>query len=259
MTDTGYRFPFGESVTLVEQADRSPKRVFVLGVYASAVHARWTGPDGAQRVGALAVASEPEIFWRGDGAGGIIERIPVPAEAGKLVPAAGAMNGPSAKALDELILAPLGFGRKDAWLCDVVPHSCWNDDQREAAETHYVPVAEELGLPVPDMPPKPTSQPSDERVGEILAELQQSEAGTVVLLGDLPIKWFASRLGVPQKSLASFGTAPEEYGRRHAVDFGGHACEIVPLVHPRQAAGLGAHSAEWRDLHQEWVRRKGRE
>ena len=84
MTDTGYRFPFGESVTLVEQADRSPKRVFVLGVYASAVHARWTGPDGAQRVGALAVASEPEIFWRGDGAGGIIERIPVPPEAGRL-------------------------------------------------------------------------------------------------------------------------------------------------------------------------------
>ena len=59
-------FPFGQPVLRVVQRDRGPKRVFVLGVYASAVHARWIGPDGRQRIGAVAVASEPEIFWRGD-------------------------------------------------------------------------------------------------------------------------------------------------------------------------------------------------
>jgi len=34
-------FPFGEKVREVEQKDRSPKQVFILGVYASAVHAKW--------------------------------------------------------------------------------------------------------------------------------------------------------------------------------------------------------------------------
>lgn len=59
-------FPFGEPILPLVQPDRTTKRVFVLGVYASAVHARWIGEDGRQKIGAVAVASEPEIFWRGD-------------------------------------------------------------------------------------------------------------------------------------------------------------------------------------------------
>ena len=41
------------------------KKVFVLGVYASAVHARWK-KDGKVICQALAVASEPRIFWDGN-------------------------------------------------------------------------------------------------------------------------------------------------------------------------------------------------
>ena len=55
-------FPSGQPIRKVTQTDRLPKRVFVLGVYASAVHARWIGQDGKTRIAALAVASEPEIF-----------------------------------------------------------------------------------------------------------------------------------------------------------------------------------------------------
>lgn len=36
-----YFYPFGETVRRLVQQDRTPKHVFVLGVYASAVHARW--------------------------------------------------------------------------------------------------------------------------------------------------------------------------------------------------------------------------
>ena len=36
-----YYFPFGEELKPLKQQDRKPKKVFVLGVYASAVHARW--------------------------------------------------------------------------------------------------------------------------------------------------------------------------------------------------------------------------
>jgi hypothetical protein len=72
-------FPFGQPVKVVAQQDRGPKRVFVLGVYASAVHARWVGADGKKDVvKALAVASEPYIFWRGDGAEKIIRGIAIP-------------------------------------------------------------------------------------------------------------------------------------------------------------------------------------
>ncbi len=67
-----YVFPFGRPLKRLVQADRSPKKVFVLGVYASAVHARWVGPDNRIKVRALAVASEPYIFWRGEGAADII-------------------------------------------------------------------------------------------------------------------------------------------------------------------------------------------
>lgn len=47
----------------------------------------------------------------------IIGRIKIPAELGTLSPAGKNLNGPSAKVLDEQILAPLGYTRKDAWLC----------------------------------------------------------------------------------------------------------------------------------------------
>ncbi len=49
-------FPFGQPIIPVAQAEKTPKNIFVLGVYASAVHARWIGPDGKRLVTALAVA-----------------------------------------------------------------------------------------------------------------------------------------------------------------------------------------------------------
>jgi hypothetical protein len=30
--------------------------------------------------------------------------------------------------------------------------------------------------------------------------------------------------------------------------------QVVPLAHPRQVAGLGEHSNEWRKRHEEWKR-----
>jgi len=100
-------FPFGSQLQKVEQIDESPKKVFVLGVYASAVHAKWIGQDGKVKVNALAVASEPYIFWKGENAEKIIDKIPIPEELGKLIPAYKRFNGPSGIALDELYLRPL--------------------------------------------------------------------------------------------------------------------------------------------------------
>ena len=119
-------FPFGMPITPVRQADTSPKRIFVLGVYASAVHARWVTDDDKTIISALAVASEPEIFWRGNDAGAIIGQIPVPPGAGRLVSAGATLNGPSGVALDSMFLEPLGITRQDAWLSDLLPESRCN-------------------------------------------------------------------------------------------------------------------------------------
>ena len=59
------QYPFGQKVQRLIQKDRSAKHVFVLGVYASAVHAKWK--KGNKVIcQALAVASEPRIFWDGN-------------------------------------------------------------------------------------------------------------------------------------------------------------------------------------------------
>ena len=63
-------FPFGQKLTKVQQTETTPnKEVFVLGVYASAVHAKWIDNERKIKVQALAVASEPQIFWTGERVG----------------------------------------------------------------------------------------------------------------------------------------------------------------------------------------------
>ena len=163
-------YPFGQPLRRVLQVDRSPKRAFVLGVYASAVHARWLSPAGRTLVAALAVASEPCIFWRGDGVETIIGGIAIPACAGRLVPATAQLNGPSGQALDDKMLKPLGLTRGDTWLCDLVPHTCLNPKQKAALVREYEPRIAEMGLPAvhrptfrhrsPTTPAAATSSPS---------------------------------------------------------------------------------------------------
>ena len=148
-------FPFGMPITPVRQVDTGPKRVFVLGVYASAVHARWVAEDGRTLINALAVASEPEIFWRGDGADALVARIPVPPGAGRLVAASRTLNGPSGVTLDSMFLEPLGITRQDAWLCDLLPGSRCNPQQRAAIEREYDPRRKTLGLPAYNFPAVP--------------------------------------------------------------------------------------------------------
>jgi hypothetical protein len=112
-----YIFPFGSELKKVEQQNKSPKEVFVLGVYASAVHARWIDHDDKIKVLALAAASEPSIFWRGnkEKVVEIINEIKIPYELGKLEPAEPRFNGISGRLLDKDYLDPLGYSRKQAW------------------------------------------------------------------------------------------------------------------------------------------------
>ncbi len=249
----GY-FPFGQEIASLAQVNRTPKRVFILGVYASAVHARWVDSKGKQRIAALAVASEPEIFWRGnsDQALRIISAISLPDGAGHLEPANAQFNGPSGQALDELFLAPLSLGREDAWLCDLIPHSCKNKSQKLALAREYDKKIEELRLPAYDWPELPPSLATPQRRDEIESELLESKADIVITLGDQPLKWFASHFGA-HSSLSEYGRDPEHYGRLHELKVADRAIWLLPLVHPRQADGLGRHTKDWLSIHRRWA------
>lgn len=250
--NTNGTFPFGQPVLKLTQQDRTPKKAFVLGVYASAVHARWIGPDGRDVVKALAVASEPCIFWDGkpSEAKAIISQIPVPKELGNLVPARDDFNGPSGRTLISHFLHPKGFDRNDTWLCDLVPHSCVNPQQQKAIDRAYTQLATEHGLPVPSVPAVPDELTDSSRRADILAELRLSQARQLILLGDLPIKWFLRHFDNRWSKLSDFHT----YGQRHKVSLDGYEVEVLPLCHPRQAAKLGMSSAKWYQLHQDWMK-----
>lgn len=245
-------FPFGMSILPVRQTDTNPKRVLVLGVYASAVHARWVADDGKTIINALAVASEPEIFWRGDNADALIERIPVPPGAGHLVAASATLNGPSGVTLDSMFLEPLGITRRDAWLCDLLPESRCNPRQRAAIEREYDPRREALSLPPYNFPGVPSILASAIRRLEIEGEILSASPEILVTLGDQPLKWFTKHYG-SQPVLGLYGETPQTYGRLHDLEIGGHSLKLLPLVHPRQAGRLSSHSAVWSKLHAHWT------
>jgi uracil-DNA glycosylase len=257
MTSIG-TFPFGQPICKVVQTDRTPKRVFILGVYASAVHAQWIGVNQKTIVAALAVASEPYIFWRGENAESIIRSVAIPPQLGTLVSAQRQFNGPSGIALDELIIKPLGLTRSDAWLCDLVPHSCINPSQAKALKRAYLPVADQYALPTPTGSPVPKALADDKRREAIASEIHKSNASVLVLLGDKPIQWFLSYYDQRWRSLKDFGGESQTYGRLHPTRIDGKAIDVLPLAHPRQIAKLGQSSAIWFDLHQSWINGQAR-
>ena len=253
-------FPFGQPLLKVQQKDTtSDKSVFVLGVYASAVHAKWLNPDGSVKVQALAVASEPDIFWRGDNAKDIIAGIDVPKELGSLVPANENLNGPSGRALDELFLKPLGLTRDKAWLCDLLPESRVNVNQKKAVEIYNNLVRTSgRNLPIANIPEfdeDEIKKNAAQRKDEILKELEASGASTIILLGDLPVRWFLHFFDKRTK-LSQFGDTSDSYGHSHESFINGKFYNVIPLCHPRNAARLGAYSEKWANLHDGWIKTK---
>ena len=90
------------------------------------------------------------------------------------------------------------------------------------------------------------------RRAEIERELVASGAEVLLTLGDQPLKWFAQHYGTAA-DLSAYGQTPAQYGRLHSVTVAGRKLHLLPLVHPRQAARLGSHSAGWAELHDAWV------
>lgn len=247
--NTQYRFPFGQELKNVVQTDTTPKDIFVLGVYASAVHAQWVDVNGKTLVKALAVASEPYIFWKGDSAKEIIAEIKIPKELGYLIPAETKFNGPSGRCLDSFFLEPLKYKRENAWLCDLIPYSCQNESQQNALRREYDKYVQSGNLPSYSIPEVPYEFASEKRMQEIIEELKQSRADTVLLLGDQPIKYFLSRFTDKYEKLSDF----EEYGMSIEIEIGNQIYTVIALAHPRQIGKLGKSNLKWYMKHKDWM------
>lgn len=219
------------------------------------MHARWVGADERVRVKALAVASEPEMFWAGGGAKPVIEAIPVPAPLGRLTEPVTpnlSLNGPSGQSLNEEYLDALGLCRGDVWLCHVYPYACMNPGQEKAIKREYLPLMNEYDLPWPSLRRAPRCSPGRGRVEEIWDELVQSRADVVVTLGDRPLEWFFRHLEPTCRRISDFGDEADNYGRIHSFTIRGRQLESLPLIHPRQACKLGPSSPKWHKRHQMW-------
>jgi hypothetical protein len=88
----------------------------------------------------------------------------------------------------------------------------------------------------------------DARLQAILGELRESKAPLLILLGDQPVKWFLRHFDRRWNRLSDFGI----YGQRHQVELDGLEVDVLPLAHPRQAAGLGRSSEKWFEKHAGW-------
>ena len=156
--------------------------------------------------------------------------------------------------LDDRFLAPLGYSREDAWLCDLLPESRLNASQRRAIDRAYLPFVNQGLLPTATIPPVPPRFCDDERAAQIVDEILTSQAEILVTLGDIPLGQFVARFEPTWSRLSVFGRSPDLYGQLHPFNLGGHSLSLLPLVHPRQAGRLGASSGAWGDLHDLWGR-----
>src|SRR5439155_15795553 len=134
-----------------------------------------------------------------------------------------------------------------------VPYSCVNLAQQAASDRAYLPLVEQHGLPKPNIPPVPKRLADEQRVEVIATELQESQAETLVLLGDHPIKSFLRTFDRRWRNLSDFGSDRASYGRRQRASIGGRDIDVVAVAHPRQVGKLGAFSPRWHRLHADWI------
>ena len=270
-------FPFGRPST-----SRPPRKpvgsaaLFVLGVYPSALHVRWTPPnwasgvEGVGPIGALAVDDEPMVFWDGAGARERVEqwRHDVGFEAGDEEGAWGnvsaAGNGTSGQSVTERILEPLGVAPDETWFTDLIDRYFvkygGGKEQGDAIADRYEPFAKEAGLPSADLPRRPTSQ---NLITEALAnhrdrlraEIVEASAPTIVTLGDESRRVLADLAdevsGPPTTSLNGLSRAadPGSYGGAGTATVGSVEMQWHALVHP------GQRSTTWAAIHDAWISR----
>ena len=84
----------------------------------------------------------------------------------------------------------------------------------------------------------------------------RSKAELLVLLGDIPIAQYLKRVtDIPYATLGEYAEM-YGYGTKTEAVIRGKTVQVLPLAHPRQIGGLGAHSEKWLRAHREWEKKQ---
>lgn len=246
-------FPFGEAVERLSQKDRTPKKYFVIGSYASAVHTAWYDLNEKVITKSLAVANEPEILWTGNSfeAMTIINRLNCPPEAGSLCDPGKWMNGGVGRLFNMDILKPLNIFRSDVWLALLIPFTIANKGQRKAMN-RYNRICEQFKLPPAKLHPSNIKSEliDEERISELLKELEECKPDVIITLGDLPLHHFIRRFDETKFNLTAF----KYYGSLHEVEINSRHYKLLPLYHPKAGENLGSYTEKWMKVHKDWIK-----
>lgn len=250
-------FPFGNPVLRVEQTERVPKPVFILGVYGSAVYGQFKPRKSQVSIRYLPIANEPEICWSGgqDLVKNIISDLKIPKEAGKLFPELSIANGFIGKSLDKYFLNPLKIKREQVWICNLIPFHVLNKKERKSIKK-YNDIHSELNLPKASIPTKKDRWNfiNKKRFREIIEELFKSRAEVIITLGQQPLNWFLSEFDNNVDHLLNL----KNYGALTEVQIESMKIKLLPLFHPKQLLKERNRDTRVGLLHYDWIKSKAK-
>jgi hypothetical protein len=250
-------FPFGRKVLKVSQADRTPKPVFILGVYGSAVYAQFKAVNSEIPIRYLPVDNEPGIFWNGDkeAVKKIISEINLPKAVGKLTPEISSVNGIMGKAFDKYYLHPLKLTRDQIWICNLIPYIVLNKNERKSVRK-YNNIHHEFNLPKAEIPAKKErwNYLTKKRFREIIEEIFLSRAEFIITLGQQPLKWFLQEYNSGVEKLLNV----KDYGSFTKIQIESIKLNFIPLFHPRQLLKQKNIDSRVGLLHFDWIKTKSK-
>jgi len=227
---------------------------FILGAYPSALHVKWTPPEG-RGLAAVAVADEPEPFWEGDDEAAHIsnwsDALPWKPDWGK-ASSPGERNGFSGARLQELVLKPLSIDRRAAWITDCL--DLYHESDKAAArfaEPEMAALLTKLNIKDRVLP----SHPDDRQIvataqrDRLLGELAECQPNRVITLGNAALSVFGMLIeGAPPIG----HLAPDaSYGQTHEVRLSaGPPSQLLPLAHPAAPDRYQQAHARWLESRQ---------
>ena len=216
------------------------------------------------------MADEPTVFWDGADA---VERVAAwktsigfrdgdSQDEWGTVAAAG--NGTSGRPVRDRVLDPLRVDVDDTWFTDAVDRffvkrGGKQRQQGDVIDDVYRPFAASVGLPLASIPVRPTTArlvdlAVSEHRDRLRSELVEASAPVVVTLGEearqVLLAIADGARGSPLGRLDRRSIATERYGEPGHVRVGDWSAEWHAVVHP------GNRDRFWRNLHDEWVRRR---
>lgn len=249
-------FPFGQPLLPREPSASGPRPAFILGAYPSALHIRWTPPEG-KGVKALAVDNEPTPFWSG---GDEAERVAAWKERvhydekrwGTAAPA-GDLNGSTGQKLDTSILGPLGLTRADTWITDCLDTYRCGDEQAIRIFGRYNPFAHDRGLPLAILPEHPNendivSEAQRFHGKRLREEVRAASPDWVITLGNAALRVLTGLLDEVPASAPDRLIPSDTYDQVLEVRLLGHNIRWLPLAHP-------AAPSDYRVAHEQWCAR----